>query len=92
MVTGVGVQGDSDNDYWVKTFKLSHGITKDNMQDLAQVRKIHGKRIETLFHRTSAFFTQLVYVYYLRMNDEKSFGKLACQVKMCILFLMILIA
>ena len=49
MVTGVGVQGDSHNEHWVKTFKLSHGITKDNMQDLAQVREFMVKDLKLCF-------------------------------------------
>ena len=39
MITGIGIQGDSNNNQWVKTFKLSHGLSKDNMQDLSKVRK-----------------------------------------------------
>ena len=51
MVTGVGVQGDSDNDHWVKTLKLSHGITRNNMEILAKVRD-YMTRIESLCDRT----------------------------------------
>lgn len=37
MVTGIGIQGDSENDNWVKEFKLSHGIERDQLQTLASV-------------------------------------------------------
>ena len=37
MITGIGVQGDSDNEQWVKTFKLSHGLNRGDMQELQKV-------------------------------------------------------
>ena len=37
MVTGIGIQGDSNNDNWVKTFRISHGNSKVHMQELSQV-------------------------------------------------------
>ena len=37
MVTGIGIQGDSNNDNWVKTFRISHGLSKDNMRGISKV-------------------------------------------------------
>ena len=37
MVTGIGIQGDSNNDQWVKTFKLSHGLSTGSMQQTGAV-------------------------------------------------------
>ena len=37
MVTGVGIQGDSNSNRWVKTFKLSHGLNSDSIQDTQKV-------------------------------------------------------
>ena len=32
MVTGIGIQGDSNDDQWVYTFRMSHGLNYGNMQ------------------------------------------------------------
>ena len=40
MLTGIGIQGDSNNDKWVKTFKLSHGLNEGSMQDTGKVSVI----------------------------------------------------
>ena len=37
MVTGIGIQGDSNNDQWVKTFKFSHGLNDSSLQDTGKV-------------------------------------------------------
>ena len=39
MVTGIGIQGDSNNNQWVKTFKLSHGRTNGVFTELSKVMK-----------------------------------------------------
>ena len=37
MVTGIGIQGDSNSDKWVKTFELSHGLSRGSMQQIGKV-------------------------------------------------------
>ena len=47
MVTGIGIQGDSNNNQWLKTFKLSHGRTNGVFTELSKVMKKNAVTMNT---------------------------------------------
>ena len=40
MVTGIGIQGDSNNDQWVYTFWIIYGLNYGNMLDTGKVSSL----------------------------------------------------